>query len=186
VFRRWRRAGRRRRTAIAIDILPHPFSLLRRIFGARFTRIAWQVNHPDAGELRLYGSVDGTTAAITISMGGRPPVNEARIIAERGSVHCDLFHGFAVVEQGDVSRVQKIARPFSVGARQVLAATTNLGYRWARRESAYPGLRELVGRFYEAVAEGGPSPIGADETLAVAEARDVVAASSTHPAILHG
>ena len=50
----------------------------------------------------------------------------------------------------------------------------DLAGRAVARETAYPGLRELVQRTYDAIGSGSPPPIGAEETLAVAVARDAI------------
>jgi predicted dehydrogenase len=166
------------RDQIAIDVLPHPFALLARFLGQRFERVSWHVATPAPGELRLSGSDGAVTAGILVSMSGRPTMNVLRVIAERGTAHADLFHGFATLEHGTVSRTHKIVRPFAVASASLMAATTNLARRLVLAELAYPGLSELVGRFMDAVRHGRPSPISASETLAVAAARDAVLAHS--------
>jgi hypothetical protein len=90
----------------------------------------------------------------------------------RGSGRADLFHGYAVVEHGAVSRTAKLARPFRLAAGSLLAASANLARRLVQREPAYPGLTELVRQFHRAATGGGPVPITADETLDIAETRD--------------
>jgi len=107
-------------------------------------------------------------------MSGRPTMNLLRIIADKGCVHCDLFHGFATIERGTVSRTHKILRPFEASGASMIAAANNLARRLVTSEYAYPGLAELVGQFATAVNEGGSSPISPAETLAVAAARDTI------------
>jgi len=165
------------RDQVAFDILPHPFSLLARILGTQFTGMDWHVGRAAAGELRLSGVASGVTAGVVISMSGRPTLNLLRVVAERGSVSSDLFHGFATVEKGTVSRGRKILRPLLTSTVNIAAAAGNLGSRLIDRELAYPGLRELVRRFYLAAVGDGVSPISPAETLAVAAARDYAIAS---------
>ena len=70
------------------------------------------------------------------------------------------------------SRFEKLSRPFAGAALVVSAATGNLARRALRGETAYPGLRELVTRFYRATIDGSESPINAAESVDVARARD--------------
>jgi predicted dehydrogenase len=164
------------RDAIALEMLPHPFSLLMRMLSHSPVGLEWQVLRPAPGELRLCGIGLGLTAGIVVSTHGRPVMNELRLIADLGTIRCDLFHGYLAVESRSVSRATKALRPFANGTTQLVAATVNAGHRLITREFAYPGLRDLVRRFYLAVATGDVSPIGVDETLAVAELSERIAA----------
>jgi predicted dehydrogenase len=165
------------RDQVAFDTLPHLFSLLVRLLGSQFAEISWTVSHAGAGELRLSGVAPGVTAGLVVSMRGRPTRNMVRVIADRGSASSDLFHGFATFEKGTVSRARKVLRPLSTSSLDFVAALTNLGRRLFDRESAYPGLRELVRRLYVAATENGPNPISPADTLAVSSACDHVVAS---------
>ncbi|MDQ6888400.1 MAG: Gfo/Idh/MocA family oxidoreductase [Gemmatimonadota bacterium] len=169
------------RDRIAVDILPHPLSLVTRFLGTPLAAVRWVVSRPRGGELRLAGGGGESTVSILVSMGGRPTANEMRIIGERGTIHLDLFHGFAVIERGGTSRARKIARPFSLAASSLGAASWNLSRRLLRREAAYPGLLELVRRLYGAVRAGEDSPISVHETLDVAAARDAVLSAMPWP-----
>lgn len=160
------------RDQLVADILPHALALFQRLMPAGLDRIVWSVQHPMAGELRALGRSGSTSLVINISTHGRPTRNELRVVGAHGSAHADLFHGFVVFEDGRISRADKIARPFSLSARTLFAATTNLTIRALRRDVAYPGLRELIGAFYRAIRDGTPAPIAPAETLAVARARD--------------
>jgi len=159
---------------VVAEILPHPLSLIARLAGQAVSNIEWQLQHPARGELRASGQMGKISVSLLISMGGRPTANALRLIGERGTAHVDLFHGFAVVERGAVSRLRKIAHPFALAGGTLLSAGTNLASRAVRGESAYPGLRELVHRFYHALQTDDEPPISASEILEVARARDVL------------
>jgi predicted dehydrogenase len=160
------------RDAVALDILPHALALAVRFCPAPITEGDWRLRRAAPGELLADGLVGGVSVSVHVSMGGRPPVNQLRLVAERGSIHADLFHGFAYAERGAASRSGKIMRPFVVAVQQGAAATGNLLRRALRDEPAYPGLRELVRRFYAAAAGETPTPIAPEETLAVAAVWD--------------
>lgn len=162
------------RDRIAGEVLPHPLSFVARLFDRPLATVDWQVLHPAPGELRIAAAIDGVSVAILVSMGGRPPRHAIHLIGERASAHLDLFHGFAVVEPGATSRAYKVARPVLVSSRTALAAATNLIWRSARREPAYPGLRELVQLFYQATRREREPPIGNREIMDVALARDAI------------
>lgn len=160
------------RDRIAYEILPHPFALLARLAPDSLDLFEWTVRHPEAGEIRALGQSSGVTAAIVISMGGRPNVNRVELIARRATLHIDWFGGFAVAYSGTVSGTGKLARPFTIAAKTVAAASANLVRRTLRWELAYPGLRPLVVSFYDAVRGRAVAPISEAEMLAVARAGD--------------
>ncbi len=169
-------SGPARAEEVMRDILPHPLSLFRRLMGSAFAGVSWQVASTGPGELRAFGTCGAASLGMLISMSGRPTRNTLRIVSTGGTFHVDLFHGFVTREGPAVSRGRKISRPFGVAGATALAAGVNLVKRGARREVAYPGLRELCRRFHRAVAGREPPPIDDEETLDVAAARDGILA----------
>lgn len=168
------------RDRLAGEILIHPLSLLARLLPNALETIRWRADRSGPGELRATGVDGGASASLLVSMGGRPTLNALRIVAERGTAHADLFHGFAVIEPGGSSRsrAHKLARPFVLSAATLVSATWNLARRAAGREPAFPGLGALVEGVYAAVGGGArPGPIPPGEVLAVARARDAILCS---------
>jgi hypothetical protein len=109
---------------------------------------------------------------LAVSMRARPTETSLTLRCDLGTVRANLFHGYATIERGTPSRVDKVSRPFVGSALTLGAALQNLGRRAVRREPAYPGLRELVRRFHRACAARQGSPITVDESIDVARARD--------------
>jgi predicted dehydrogenase len=153
---------------VALEVLPHPLALFARLVSPRIADVRWTVRSPAPGELRVDGILDGVCVSATVSTGGRPTTNQLRLIGRRGTATVDMFHGFTVTTRGRTTRVGKIAQPFIGGASLLVNASTNLFLRTVQREPAYPGLGELVARFYSAVANHGGPPISREETLGVA------------------
>ena len=124
-----------------------------------------------------------TSVTLLVSMASRPTENSLTIRCDGGTVCADLFHGFATIERGVASRLDKIARPFKSSAGVFTGATANLLRRGFRGESAYPGLRELVRRFHLAMQGRGESPIAAREAIDVARVRDTIATARAQRAV---
>ncbi len=158
--------------AVVADLLPHPISLMQTLLPGAPPAEGWQTVHPHAGELTATAVQGAATVRVRISMGARPTVARLALYGTAGAAHLDLFHGYAVVEPGAVSRARKVAAPFARAGREVAAATGNLGRRAVRWEPAYPGLRELVGRFYHAVRGEARPPVSDAQTVEVARLRD--------------
>jgi predicted dehydrogenase len=158
--------------SIAADILPHPLSLLQRFLPGELPEEDWVMARPRHGELRVSGEAMGATLSIFVSMNARPTVCDLQIVGTEGTIHLNLFHGYAYLETGRVSRTRKIMHPFEQSLKNLSAAAINLGRRALRRELAYPGLQRLVSEFYRALETGAPSPISAEEAIAIARVRD--------------
>jgi predicted dehydrogenase len=158
--------------SIAADILPHPLSLLQRFLSGDLPEEDWVIARPRHGELRVSGDAMGASLSIFISMNARPTVCDFQIVGTEGTIYLNLFHGYAYLEPGRVSRARKIVHPFEHSLRNLSAAAINLGQRVLRRELAYPGLQRLISEFYSAVQTGAPSPISAEEAVAIARVRD--------------
>ena len=158
---------------VVAEILPHPLSLLVRFWPTvALEAEAWRIEHPRAGELLLSGRHGTAVLSAFVSLTARPTRFEFVVRCERGTVHLDLFHGYAVVETGRVSRLRKIAQPFVLSSRVFGTAALNLFRRTVRLEPAYPGLQRLVARFYDAVRCGTPLPVTSTDAIQIARARD--------------
>ncbi len=166
------KAGAARR-AVLTEIVPHSVSLLSRVVPG-FDVASLDLRVFDDDELVLAGNTGSTQLDVFISLRGRPTRNELEAIGTDGSAWADLFGGYSVFENGRVSRVAKIGRPFRLGSSMVGRAGVNAAVRASRWEPAYPGLRELIREFHEAAASGGEPPIARAETLATAELIDAV------------
>ena len=163
------------REFVALDILPHGLALARRLVGAALAGAPWQVGSGPPGELRATADIGETSVMLAVSMRARPTENSLTARCDLGTVRANLYHGFATIERGVPSRIDKVARPFLASSLTLGSALRNLGSRAVRGEPAYPGLRELVRRFHLACAGQGPSPIAVDESIDVARARDSIA-----------
>ena len=170
----------RARESVALDILPHGLALASRLLEVRLAESSWQVGVGPAGEVRATADAGGASVMLAVSMRARPTENSLTIRCDLGTARANLFHGYATIERGTPSRLDKLGRPI-VGSLQTLGtAVHNLGARALRAEPAYPGLRELVRRFHRACVARAPSPITVDESIDVARARDRIAALRHH------
>ena len=160
------------RESVALDILPHGLALAARLLGTPVAGLTWQLSGGPAGELRAMAQVGDASVMLAVSMRARPTETSLTLRCDLGTVRANLFHGYATIERGTPSRVDKVSRPFVGSALTLGAALQNLGRRAVRREPAYPGLRELVRRFHRACAARQGSPITVDESIDVARARD--------------
>lgn len=166
-----------RADAVAAEILPHPLSILQRLLPEEdIDAVDWSVHRAQAGEFTIAGQLGPTLATIAISLGARPTGFQTRVHTDQGLIEIDGFHGHAVALGGRVSRTAKVVAPFERGARGLAGATAALTGRLLRHDLAYPGLRTLTRRFYDALSDPSRRPISLDEALACAVAGDAILA----------
>lgn len=160
---------------IVADILPHPLSILQALWPANPLRAEdWTAGGGRDGELHVRGRAGAIAVSLYISMNARPTRCDAEIACSGGSIHLNFFHGYAIVQQGGPTRADKVAQPFLSAGKAFAVAAFNLAGRAVRREPAYPGLVDLIGRFYAAARGAGDNPISARDTLAAAVVREHV------------
>jgi predicted dehydrogenase len=156
------------RRALVVGIVPHPVSLFRKLLGHGVPVDAWTVLASGDDELELSGHDGGVRLRIDIGLRARPTRNELVLAGTRATARVDLFHGYAVMEKSGTSRAAKATAPLRAGGRLLWAAGANLARRAAQREPAFPGLRELIRRFYASIAQDTPPPIQPEEIVEAA------------------
>ena len=162
------------------EILPHPLAILQRLFPAiELETLCWTTSRPEPGEWIVLTAHGDVQIVISISMAGRPTSFSSRVRGTGASIEVNHFHGYSVLIPGSASRASKITQPFVVAGKHLAVATGNLVVRAARFESAYPGLRTLTRRFYDAVASGDrrAAPISDADMIGLAIARDAIIAA---------
>lgn len=167
--------------ALVAEILPHPLSLMQVFLPGHTIPENWAVVRPRHGEFRAATEIEGVTASLVVSLHARPAHCSFQILGADGTIHLDLFHGYAFMEPGSVSKARKVLRPFDLAASRFAAASVNLASRLCRHEPAYPGLTRLVTTFYDAVREGGPPPITSAAMENIARVRDILSVAKPIP-----
>lgn len=158
---------------IIADIIPHPLSVLQRIKPEiDFDSSHWSGVHSREGELDIIGEAGGVSLNISISMNARPTRCEMELFCSGGRIVLNFFHGYGVVEKGNVSRSQKLLQPFKYALNLFYIASANIVKRSLTGERAYPGLSGLIEAFYCSVKNSTISPISENEIINIAMARD--------------
>ena len=158
---------------IAADILPHPLSILQRLFPGPLPAAGlWLIAPSGPATFTLQTTLTGALVRITLSLSARPPRATLDLYGTRGAFTADLFHDYGFFRDGTPSRRSKLTRPLRDGAGHFGHAALNLAGRALRRESAYPGLAALCARVYASLADVALLPIPAGQILEVAALRD--------------
>lgn len=163
--------------ALIDEILPHPLSILQHLRpDLPISELSWSVLAPEAGEFLASAFYGELIVSIYVSASARPPRVATQISCDRGTIEIDGFHGYAAILPGKVSRLAKLAFPFSRAVRHLGSASANLVARFLRGEFAYPGLLQLTRDFYSAIERNNPAanPISPEQIWHGALARDAL------------
>lgn len=156
---------------IAGDILPHPVSILQKLFRIEEIDDAeWRMTENAHGTWQLTATIRQALVRILLSVEARPTCARATVAGTGGTFTADLFHDYGIWTAGAVSRHSKISGPGVNAARHLAAFAFNLAARAIRGEPAYPGLQTLVSEFHRLDADR--VPITPAQILQVARVRD--------------
>ena len=161
------------RRQVLWEILPHPLSVFGALAGEQPINAAWRVDRFDDQELELSADFCGVRWSVSLSLRARPRALKLEWHGSRGRADIDFYHGYSTIHRGNVSRLDKAARPFQEATGQIVRAGSNLLGRAVRGESAYPGLPALIADFYRSLNEGASDSTAA-ELLGIARIADSV------------
>jgi predicted dehydrogenase len=157
---------------LLLEILPHPLSVFFSLCGRGIAKCSWNILRFTSSDLGMSASLGDTLLEIRLSLRARPPRNGMTVVGTKKTGHVDFFHGYSFVESGSVARSGKVLRPFRAGTSLLAASGANLIQRALRREFAYPGLGELISRFYGSLQEDRPAPISDEEIFEISSLID--------------
>ena len=155
-----------------IDILPHPLYALVAVLerygppGAA-VGIAWA--HGGPTDLQAILTAGDLVGRLSVSLRARPIASTVTLTGTRAAFTADLVRSI-VVGAGNpgTEALEKVLNPCVEGL-QLVSRTVGSVARRLRSGVSYPGLRELIGAFYRAAANGAPPPIEPRHLLRVTE-----------------
>ncbi len=156
------------------DLVPHPLYLQLYFLGAveRLEAVAFSPKGGDRiEELRVLMQGQGRTGSLTISMNASPMMNTLKLCGSRMTVEVNL-NNMTIVRRRDYKVPKIIAKPLPNldEAWQLVRQTTQNTIDFARGKIRfYPGMGELIQRFYDSVRRGTPPPVTEAEAAAVVD-----------------
>lgn len=161
------------RGGIFCDLIPHPLSLIcaflpdAKVFSAR----ACGTGIRDLCELWVDFASDDAGASLWMSLNQRPLEHALRIYCTRGTIHVDLrnFCLAVVPERGLPGPVVRAVNTLSESCQRGAGVAWNilgLSLGWFDPKA---GIAGAIRAFYQAIAEGKPSPVSLEEARAVVE-----------------
>lgn len=161
-----------------VDILPHPVYTLLHFLKKNTTQQDIPVRIC-ALEVRTAGSIHGilrcgdVTGILTVTLEGRPIESYLKVVGVNGSLYIDFVRGALVVLPGPgVSAITKILNPYKQSWQITSKTTRALFRRVFKKQKSYPGLFEIISKFYDGLSpnmQSAISPSSIVETVTICE-----------------
>ena len=152
--------------AMWLNLAPHPLYLLRAFIGDVHESQAYA---GQLGEIRAVLRGARALGFLCFSPGASPYLNALSLHGTKATLHIDLNTMTLVHRRMRrlPSMLAKAALNVDVGM-QLFASTARTTLQVATgRMGTYPGIGEVIRRFYDAIASGGPAPVSAEDGQAV-------------------
>jgi len=168
-----------------LDVLPHPlYTLVAAIEHVAATPRLVHVAATPTDLLAVLRTGE-VTGRLNISLRARPIASSLTVTGAHGTLTTDFVRGTVLGAGNDgTSPLEKIGNPFLEAGQLALRSAAGLTRRLVGGVG-YPGLSELLGDFYAAVASGGGSPTSVDHLKHVTDIYEELAAqvrSAVQPA----
>src|SRR5438034_1000172 len=159
------RAGPKALAAQLLDILPHPlYTLIAALEHVTADPSAIEVAALVAAPADLHAVLraNGAFGRLAVSLRTRPVASTLSVYAAGGMLTADFIRTSVVgAANAGTAPLEKAANPLVEGWQTAARGTAGV-MRRILQGGDYPGLAELIGDFYVAVARGGPSPLPPD------------------------
>lgn len=149
-----------------IDILPHPVYLLLNAMPPGGDTALAALDVSPAGEVRAVVRRGDALATLVVTLRARPIESYLKVMGSNGSVEADFVIGYVVRLLGPgASAPAVVLKPFSKAWQTAWGSFRSLLQLIFRRHKSYPGLAELLGRFYASIVAGQSPPMTGDEII---------------------
>ena len=172
---------------LLVDILPHPLysliAVLERFAPGRPIELAWA--HVEPTEVQAMLRCGPLAGRLSVSLRARPVASSLTLTGTHGSLTCDFVRSVVIgIANPGTEALEKILNPIAEGAQQIARTCSSLVRRFTSGAS-YPGLSELIGAFYRAVAANGASPVSPAHLIGVSEIFEGLVAQINAAALSH-
>jgi predicted dehydrogenase/nucleoside-diphosphate-sugar epimerase len=160
-----------------LDILPHPlYSLVAALElmspGSRVELARAEISASMVDAVLRAGAVTGR---LHVSLRARPVASTLTLTGENGTVTADFIRGsVSGIDNPGTTPFEKILNPMVAGMRLAWRSIVGVVHRIAK-QGEYPGLSELLYRFYDATRHGLPSPVTPDHLATVVRIQEEIA-----------
>ena len=174
------RAGPRTLAGQLLDILPHPlYTLVATLERATADPSSIEIASLATGTTDLHAVIRGgdSYGRLSVSLRARPVASTLSVSGSGGMLTTDFIRT-SVVGAGNpgTAPLEKIANPLVESGQSAVRSMLGIARRIVGGGD-YPGLAELIGEFYAAVATGAASPLAPDHIHRVTALYEEMAAN---------
>lgn len=158
-----------------VDILPHPVYTLHHFL----TKNAKQEDipvHIRALEVNPSGNIHGilrcgnVTGILVVTLEGRPVESYVKIVGTNGSLYADYVRGSVITLSGPgISAISKVINPYKQSWQIVSGTTKALLKRVFKKQKSYPGLLEIISKYYDSIRFDLPFAVNSSSIIATVE-----------------
>ncbi len=163
-----------------LDILPHPlYTLIAALERATTDPAAIDVAAivAEPTELHVVLRANGACGYLCVSLRARPVGSTLSVAGRGGALTADFIRTSVTgAANPGTSPLEKVANPLLEAWQMGTGAVAGVTRR-VITGGDYPGVAELMGEFYAAVARGGPSPLAPDHLRRVTAVYEELAAN---------
>lgn len=157
-----------------VDILPHPvYLMLSGLERGQHPKLIASEVSPN-GEVRALVRSNDSLGTLIVTLRGRPIESYLRVVGTNGAIAADFVLGGTVKLLGPgASAPSVVIKPFSQACQIALSSFAGLARLLFRRHKSYPGLAELLTRFYDSIRSNEFPPVAGDailQTVGICEA----------------
>ena len=153
-----------------LDILPHPlYTLVAALerFGPPGAAVGIEWASCGPSDLQAILRAGDVVGRLSVSLRARPIASSITLVGTQGSLSCDFVRSIVVgAANPGVAALEKVLNPVVEGSQLVSRTLTSVARR-LRTGVSYPGLAEMLDRFYRAIVQGGASPVSPEHLVRV-------------------
>jgi predicted dehydrogenase/nucleoside-diphosphate-sugar epimerase len=166
------RKVRRTITAVeqAVDILPHAvYPVVAQLrASSHVPDAAFELKGLDvraSGDVYALVRLDDATGIIIVTLSGRPIEQYQHLIGTNGWLRADYVTGALTTLTGPGTGPGALFTPYRRAWQTTTGATKGFSSLIFGGHGSYPGLSTLITRFYQSIADNGPSPLSPQSIL---------------------
>jgi predicted dehydrogenase len=159
------------------DVVPHTLAFLLRFVGIpRWTNASVRKEGPVCTEVKILAEGRRASASCTLSLTARPFMHTLELFGSEASIEIDVERMMLSVKRDRKlpMALRKAMPPLEESARLALSTVGNTVRYVTGNLRRFPGIGELIRRFYRSLETGEDSPVSVEDAREVVRLTDIL------------